>query len=618
MSNSTYEMPAALGGEPQVLQRPRWVIYVAILIVVGGITGWAMMTFVAPPMMESASKGHSAIGALNHYFQPKGHADHEKWLSRVAKLARTVIVCSIVLASVVMLLTSRWFARKLAGTATPGQVGATRALVCGTLLMSALWEDPASTAYLPREMIRSMGTMNFVRKLPMFDQFLASHSAILTWNWMTCAFLFLGMLGIYSRTVIPLAAIFYFVQAGILRQFTWFWHVGLIPLLVLFALSFMPNNDGFSLDRRRRIARGKPVADADLATPFYGWCIWFCWLPVCMAYLWAGMSKVAYGGWFWWRPDNLRGIIIQDSLQPMQFDTQIGQNLVQAPAILFAIIGISAIIGEAAGILPILAPRESKAGKIIRFIVPATLAGMHIGIWVMQNILFFDLIFIQLMFIDWIGLRNFAADKLGLQFLARREIKNVEPEDVVPPAVLTMEQSSRAPSSTVASLFRRPPHLYVKLAVCLFIALWTSVWVNRVEFFPLTSVQMYTKTDRELGTIYYTRVVAHYADGHSGRAYLEQGIGALADGRYRRVLDYALSNSKKDQALADRVLKTCGSRMNRDATSPDQKIEQFEVQRLVWNYNRDPDSPEKGKVTYRRFTDVGASSPSVITASNPL
>lgn len=681
--------------EPRM--RPRWVIPLVVLVIAGGIVGWAVMEHVAPRMIESASQGTSSVDAINHYFKPKGEAGVAKWTNRVEKLASTLLVTSIVFAVVTLLATGRWFERKLAGVATPGELGATRFLVCGILLWSAIWEDLASTSMLPREFIRSMGTMNFVRKIPGFDQFLTNHAALSAFEWLTCIALLLGMIGLWSRITVPLATICYFIFAGIMRQYTWFWHVGLIPVFVMFALSVMPSGDGFSIDRLRRVAKGKPVVQRDLATQFYGWCIYICWLPVCLAYLWAGLSKIAYGGWNWWRADNLRGIVVQDSLQPMEFDTRIGQNLAHAPAFFFAAMGIGAILSELSGILPVLASRQSRIGKHIRWIVPLMLAGVHVGIWVMQNILFFDLILIQAMFIDWRALRKWMGSKLNARAAnvasAPREYTRDDPSslhsnpghlailtpDAVSPrwrhilesldlferlewtptsatsgrdqlpelrvAYRGQEMSGDAALRAIArvipalwlflpllwmksfatslrsrfadrvsmpvrqTIVHAPQGVWVKVAICLFVTFWTSVWFNRIEFYPLTSVQMYTKTDREMGVIYYTRVLAHYADGRTGRAYLEDGIGALADGRYRRVIDFALSKAPKDEAIADRVLKTCAREMNRDARTPAETITKFEVQRVVWHFNRDPNDSNKGKVTHRYFTDVAPKAP---------
>ena len=68
--------------------------------------------------------------------------------------------------------------------------------------------------------------------------------------------LLLGVVGHGSRIVVPAAALCYLVMAGVLREYAWFYHTGLIPIYVLAVLSFTPCGDGWSLDRAIRIARG--------------------------------------------------------------------------------------------------------------------------------------------------------------------------------------------------------------------------------------------------------------------------------------------------------------------------------------------------------------------------
>jgi hypothetical protein len=577
---------------------------------------------------------------------------------------------SIVLGALAWIMTGSWLARRMAGASTPGQLGATRAVVCAILLMSSLWEDISSTALLPHDLIRPMGLFTFVRRVPGFDHFLYSADALAAFNIITSMLLLLGVLGLFTRLVVPLAAVCYFVQAGLIRQYAWFYHTGLIPLFVLIVLALTPCGDGFSLDRLRRTWKNKPVAPLDLSARLYGWAVYACWVPVGMAYLWAGMSKIAWSGWDWWRPDNLRGIVVQDTLQPMQFDMGVGVHLVSAPDWIFAMMGICAILNELSGVLLISVPRAGRVGRYVRWIVPMTLAGMHVGIWVMQNILFYDLILIQIIFLDWTAIRRWIGRRLnaragalriltpdaisdrarhvlrGLDLFERLEwsepssigrnespVLRVARQDreyegdaalrqiarVLPalwailPALYARtlaRKAHRALASRAAmhvrqTLLRPSPQALTKLSLCGFMALWTTAWRNRVEYYPLTSVQMYTMPDRPPGFVKYVKVVAHHADGTTDRAYPERAIGALADSRYRHVLDLALSKSPRDNAIADKVLHTCGKILNQqNASAPGRRITSLEVQRIEWDFAATPDDPNHGQVTSRYIVQI--------------
>ncbi|MEX1055238.1 MAG: hypothetical protein WED81_04365, partial [Rhodothermales bacterium] len=105
-------------------------------------------------------------------------------------------VASLALMGFSAFLNSPEHVRRTVGEATPGDIGAIRALVCGILLASALWEDVASTAALPRDLLRPMGVMQLLYLLPVgFDQFADSAQALAIFKWITVAALFFGMIG---------------------------------------------------------------------------------------------------------------------------------------------------------------------------------------------------------------------------------------------------------------------------------------------------------------------------------------------------------------------------------------------------------------------------------------
>ncbi len=300
---------------------------------------------------------------------------------------------------------------RLIGETTAGSIGAIRVLVFAIMIISTVWEDVASLAFLPGEMrahtAHTMVLIHWLRDaFPPFDALHSSYTGLLAFKYVSIGLMGLAMLGLWTRLTVPLATICYLLIAGMFRQYSWFYHTGLIPLYLGIALSFMPCGDGWSMDRVLRIARGRRVVDADLERPLYGLCRYVIWMLVALAYTAAGLSKLKLGGLMWWQGDNLRHFLYYDSLNPMHFDFEWSLHLRHLPNIFFAMLGISALVGEAGYVLVLVS-------RWARLIFPAVTAMMHIGILFFQNILFFDLIPLQAIFYDWRRIRKWYGRRLA-------------------------------------------------------------------------------------------------------------------------------------------------------------------------------------------------------------
>jgi len=246
------------------------------------------------------------------------------------------------------------FFKTCVGNATADQLSLIRIFACGILLVSILWEDYASSALLPRGLLQPQvfGALQFLYSLPIgFEEFIANESALRFFEWFTTFALILGMIGFKTRWVLPVACVGYLVIAGINRQYSWFYHTGLIPLYVAMVLSFLPCADGLSLDRYLKFKRGEPVVPKGLLSPIYGWGRYACWSVIAMPYLVAGLSKISNGGFFWWHPTNMKSILFKDSLSPMAFDWGLSLHLAHAPDVFFAFLGLAALAGELSFIL---------------------------------------------------------------------------------------------------------------------------------------------------------------------------------------------------------------------------------------------------------------------------
>ena len=173
-----------------------------------------------------------------------------------------------------------------------------RILVSGILLTSTLWEHLPSTAAIPRELIRPMGVLKLLYALPIgFERMAASATALGIFQAVTAGLLLLSLLGWRTRATVPLAALAYTILGGLLRQYVWFYHTGLIPLYVLWVLSVTPCGDGFSLDRRRRTRDGRETSDEPRSV--YAWSRYACWVAVALPYFAAGASKLRNSGLGW-------------------------------------------------------------------------------------------------------------------------------------------------------------------------------------------------------------------------------------------------------------------------------------------------------------------------------
>jgi predicted DCC family thiol-disulfide oxidoreductase YuxK len=252
-----------------------------------------------------------------------------------------------------------------------------------------------------------MGLMVLLDILPTrFERFVASGPELWAFQCVTEILLFLGMIGCRTRIVVPLAMLCAYVFNGILREFSFFWHQNLVPIYVLAVLSFTPCGDGWSLDRLRRIYGGSPVPDAEQAVPLYGWSRYACWVPVALLYCWSGLSKLRQSGLMWANPTNMRNVMYEESLSGRWYPLGQGLHLAWAPDFAFVLLGLVAISGE-------LTYPTVLFSKRARRIVPLITIGMHVGIMLLQDIVFLDLIALNFILLDFSWLRDAIARRLA-------------------------------------------------------------------------------------------------------------------------------------------------------------------------------------------------------------
>lgn len=632
-------------------------------------------TQIVPPLIVDGYHGRSwpVVNALLVSRVDHPVEEYLEYWRNITWLGAAWCVLIWLLAPLRRFITRPQFFDRAVGLATPGELGAIRFWVCSIMVVMAAWEDLASTVLLPRSMLRPKGVLHLLHALPIgFERFLENATAIWTFEHITIALLVAGAAGLATRIVLPLAAICYLIFIGILREYAWFYHTGLVPLYVLTVLCFTPCGDGWSLDRMIRIARGLPVADSR-PQPIYGWSRYMVWTLIACVYVAAALSKLYYGGLAWFAADNMRATLLRTTLAPMEFDFRLSLHVVQAPdAVPVLLAGVGLFSELLMGL--VLVSRRA------RLIMPAAIAATHVGILFLQNILFPDLILLPAVFYNFAGLPRAVARWLGAQprqirvffdgqcglcgrtvrilrgvdLLGRLDLidfrrlpddgpsspdaqgvsrADLESEMAVVDAagrvhwgfaayrVLLWEVPIGWPLLLVAYLPGVRPigeavYRYVAarragicellpdrtiaapppdaahargaagaLAIALLLMSW---WVTHIEFFPLTTLKMFSTINPRV--ISYVRPVAFLSDGRREPARFEQWIGAMADSRYREVVLTPFREG--DRQRCDDFLAAAVRAANRGGGEP--RVVGIDLQFWQWDFAADPDNPTQG------------------------
>jgi predicted DCC family thiol-disulfide oxidoreductase YuxK len=368
----------------------------------------AFAKLVVPPVIKSVYHGDS-LSFLNRMIQGQHVNPLEYYLQKWDHFTIAALVILVAFWVVALITSSPAFIRRIVGETTPGCLGAIRMWTCTILLLTTLWEDLGSIAWLPAELRHPRGLLGYLYALPIgLSQLVTSEVSLRTFQLFTEVLLFLGIIGWRTRVVIPLGAICYFFLLGILIDYSFFWHQNLVPLYLMIVLSFTPCGDGWSVDRLRKVYQGRDVPDADRTSLLYGWSRYACWTTIALPYVANGLSKLEGGGLFWWTPTSMRRNLYMDTLNPREYDWALSLHLTHAPDILFSVIGLFALFSETFFGLVLVS-------RIARRIFPIAAMMMHAGIFFLQRILFFDLILLQLVFFDFTSVRKAIGSRLAIK-----------------------------------------------------------------------------------------------------------------------------------------------------------------------------------------------------------
>jgi predicted DCC family thiol-disulfide oxidoreductase YuxK len=144
----------------------------------------------------------------------------------------------------------------------------------------------------------------------------------------------------------------------------------------------------------------------------------------------------------------------------------------------------------------------------------------------------------------------------------------------------------------------------VAMAVC--IAVQGYVWTNRLEFYPFTSVQMFTDPPRTLVT--YFKTLARLESGDVTPIQLERTLPVMSiNSRYEELFMLCFSRAAENIALCKKTLGILGSAYNEKAAAG-RRVTQLEIQKWRWDFAAQPEDPERGSVIGQLVADVSAGS----------
>ncbi len=564
------------------------------LIALGaGLALWiAFARLVVPPLIERAYRGES-LPIFNRMIRGQASVPVEHYLHvwdltvpRITVAALAFGLIGVILFSVT---SSPAFFRRFVGTATPGALGALRILTCSVVLFITTIEDLPSIALLPPETRAPQGLMRWAYTLPIgFDRLVASEAGLRVFQTLTEVILFLGILGWHSRVVIPLGAGCHFLLGGILRDYSYDWHQGWVPLYLMVILSFTPCADGWSVDRLRTVRRGRALPDADRAVAIYGWARYMCWVAIALPYVESGLAKLRYRGLSWWSGSNMRNILYTETLRPREFDWQVSLHLASAPDFVFSLLGLASVVLEVAFGLVLFSRRARR-------VLPVAMVAMHGGIWILQRILFVDLILLQLAFVDWTRMGKRIRERLAA---GRR---------IAPSSELDRGEGTIAADPTTGRLgFPATLTAWVLASVL--------CWYYVVEHYPLTSWHLFA-WPYPPGRVTYYRVVARFDSGERAPLRLEDTIGAMRfDARYDPFLAMCFgkphprhaSPGAEDDRRVCRTFLTVGAKAYNRKARLGARVTQLEIQVWEWDFGSNPFDPGYGHQVDRFVLDVPA------------
>lgn len=440
-----------------------------------------------------------------------------------------------------------------------------RVVVCSGLFILATRVDLTDIALLPKELVRFETMVTPLVDSVFSPEDLRNPTHLFYIQLVTILSLSAAVLGFGGRVSLVLSALsytlFYHIQIG----YTHFYHSGLIPLQILYALCLMPVFDAFALDRviARRFFAKSETPETSRSALTYGWCVFVCWTIYGVAYCATGLSKL----WvtpLWTTDGNVLGMSLSDSLHIIEYDFNLAAKMVNwgIADYVFPLLGVSAMVVEWAGIVILF----SKGGRLL---IPWMIAAMHLGIWFCHDFLFYELAVMPLMFIPaWRGI-------CGL------------PRENRCPQVGSPRIVSIAGALTVSAL----------------ISLITSGWLYSKDKFPLLSYWgMYAvHANRPLEWVHYSTVYKVRASGLRQRTEFIEYFSILNHARWLDHVGYTSDPGKlqRMKALFSKVFE-----LEKNSSDP---VVRIEIESSSWNIKLGSSDRNYGSPTHRMRFEIDGS-----------
>jgi len=167
------------------------------------------------------------------------------------------------------------------------------------------------------------------------------------------------------------------------------------------------------------------------------------------------------------------------------------------------------------------------------------------------------------------------------------------------------EASASAP--VVSPSFVRPSGRFAfacGLAIATCMAVQWYVWTNRTEFYPFTSVQMFTDPPRTMVT--YFKTMARLESGEVIPIQLERTLPVMSiNSRYEELFMLCFSRAAENVALCKKTLGVLGFAYNEKA-DVGRRVTQLEIQKWRWDFLAQPKDPNHGDVIEHVVSEVSA------------
>jgi hypothetical protein len=483
-----------------------------------------------------------------------------------------------------VLLRHPQYLRRCAPKAGPDELGVLRFGIGLILAFMVARDDLVSTLLLPESMVRHHGLVWMLDAKLGDGEYGHWLLDIRDPTWVRLVYwtaLLSGItttIGLASRVSMPILAISYTLFYHTLCSYSHFFHVGLIPLLILYVLVFFPAGASFSVDAMIRRRRG--LAPIEAPPEVWSRGVHVAWLIYGLSYWAAGASKLSQP--LLWNGETLRLIAVRDSDWLLEFDPNLSQRLVAwgLDAWVFDPAAIAVLIAEVCAIWVLFSDRARRW-------FPPILIFFHIGVVVLQGIVFFDLILLPLVFVPARVYRRIGA-KLRLPVASEAD-KRPEIEAVI----------------------ERRHHSFARLLLIATIpGLVLTGWMFQREQFPLlTQWGMFQQSFRG-HIITSNRIFAVYADGHRERTDLTKQIRSLNNTRFRDTLGFPTAGPDKPRSRKAQIQRihdifNAAAAVHNQGLPEDQHLVRFEIVKIYWDMENDPQNPDWGDPWKTMTYEVG-------------